>query len=108
MKATIYKSLKIKDNTLTFDNQPIYSFGSDILTQAKLEHDISNIKRDIKNSKHIRKVISDMLSFEINQISNIYYQIIVLYACDSYTEQNQRCFKQTINIDCFNGLLISW
>ena len=102
MTTTIYKSLKIVDNYLTLNGTKIYKFSSDELTQLVLESHTNEIKKQIKKSSMVKTAISELISFEINNVSPTYIGITILYG------EKHRCFKSTMDIDTHNGFILNF
>jgi hypothetical protein len=102
MTTTLYKSLKIVDNYLTLKGTAIYKFSSDELTQQVVSAHAETIKKQIKNSSMIKTAISEIVSFEINNISPTYIGITILYG------SNDRCFKTQLYIDTYNGFILNF
>jgi hypothetical protein len=102
MTTTLYKSFKIADNYLTLNGTAIYKFSSDELTQLVLESNAKTIKNQIKGSNHLKTAISEIISFEINNISPTYTGITILYG------SNDRCFKAQLYIDTHNGFILNF
>lgn len=106
MKSTIYKALKIEDNVLTINGVKLYKFSSDELTQQVLNANINEIKRQIKNSNHIKTALSNIVSVELNHISNSFITATILYYGDD--RNTSRCFKTSISFDMYNGLVVTF
>jgi len=102
MKTTLYKSFKIVDNYLTLNGTAIYKFSSDELTQQVVSAHAETIKKQIKNSSMIKTAITEIISFEINNISPTYTGITILYG------SNDRCFKAQLYIDTHNGFILNF
>ena len=104
---TIYKSLKIVNNTLNLNGTKLYTFASDILTHDTLSAHINEIKNNMKLDKHIKRILSNIIKIEVNDISHTYKQIAILYPANEF-DGDVRIFTKVIDIDTWNGLRINW
>ena len=104
---TIYKSLKIINNTLNLNGIKLYTFASDVLTHDTLSAQINAIKNNMKLDKHIKRILSSIIKIEVNDISPTYKQITILYPANEFNG-DIRTFTKVIDIDTWNGLLINW
>ena len=104
---TIYKSLKIVNNTLNLNGTKLYTFASDVLTHDTLSSNVNAIKNNMKPDKHIKRILSNIIKIEVNDISPTYKQITILYPANEFNG-DIRIFTKVINIDTWNGLLINW
>ena len=104
---TIYKSLKIVNNTLNLNGTKLYTFASDVLTHNTLSAHANAIKNNMKPDNHIKKILSNIIKIEVNDISPTYKQITILYPANEFNG-DIRTFAKVIDIDTWNGLLINW
>ena len=104
---TIYKSLKIVNNTLNLNGTKLYTFASDILTHNTLSAHANAIKNNMKLDKHIKRILSNIIKIEVNDISPTYKQITILYPANEF-DGDIRTFTKVIDIDTWNGLRINW
>ena len=104
---TIYKSLKIVNNTLNLNGIKLYTFASDVLTHDTLSSNVNEIKNNMKPDNHIKRILSNIIKIEVNDISTTFKQITILYPADEF-DGDIRIFTKVINIDTWNGLLINW
>jgi hypothetical protein len=100
---TIYKSIKVKNNTLMFGKHKLYTFADDVLTQAKLESDIIQAKKHL--TPFVKTAISEVDSYTVERISPTYFKVELLYS-PNHMEPNRQ-FKTFIYVDTFNGILLS-
>ena len=105
--GTIYKSLKIVNNTLQLNGTELYTFAQDILTYDTLSYNINAIRNNMKHDNHIKRILSNIIKTEVNDINPTYKQITISYPANEF-DGDIRTFTKVIDIDTWNGLRISW